>query len=394
MAKKKVLSRGDQTKEERKKVRKSLGTLKSLTVQPKTRERYSGALVRFFNFLSREGLSLPTARDSMDSIVSDYLEWLWSEGEGRSEASNALAALQDADPKLRGCLPGSWRLLRTWNANEIPERAPPMSESVLSAMVGWAIMHEHYIALSLLVGFHGLLRAGELLGIQAWQVNITSAASPAVISLGLTKTGKRQGAAESITLTEKSVLRWLWLWKQPANHHDFLTAKPHAWRALFPECLDCLKLSTWHFRRYSLRRGGATYLFTKCRSLDRVLLAGRWTAVKTARIYLNSGLAMLSDIQIPSKLLLPFHSIYLQWQKTVPSLEHSPSSRRAGGRGMRPKKSKSGPKKGGMRGCVPFLRFSKRSLMCRGLGDFPGMAGPSRGTGSVFSSWEWPEDKH
>lgn len=32
--------------------------------------------------------------------------------------------------------------------------------------------------------------------------------------------------------------------------------------------------------------------------------------------------------------------------------------------------------------------------MCRGLGDFPGMAGPSRGTGSVFSSWEWPEDKH
>jgi site-specific recombinase XerD len=92
MAKKKVLSRGDQTKEERKKVRKSLGTLKSLTVQPKTRERYSGALVRFFNFLSREGLSLPTARDSMDSIVSDYLEWLWSEGEGRSEASNALAA--------------------------------------------------------------------------------------------------------------------------------------------------------------------------------------------------------------------------------------------------------------------------------------------------------------
>ena len=187
MAKKKALSRGDQTKEERKKVRKSLGTLKRLTVQPKTRERYSGALGRFFNFLSREGLSLPTARDSMDSIVSDYLEWLWSEGEGRSEASNALAALQDADPKLRGCLPGSWRLLRTWNANEIPERAPPMSESVLSAMVGWAIMHEHYIALSLLVGFHGWLRAGELLGIQAWQVNITSAASPAVISLGLTK---------------------------------------------------------------------------------------------------------------------------------------------------------------------------------------------------------------
>ena len=66
---------------------------------------------------------------------------------------------------------------------------------------------------------------------------------------------------------------------------------------------------------------------------------------------------MLSDIQIPSKLLLPFHSIYLQWQKTVPSLEHSPSSRRAGGRGMRPKKSKSGPKKRGYARLRAFFAF-------------------------------------
>lgn len=71
----------------------------------------------------------------MGAIVSDYIEFLWSEGEGRAEASNALAALQDADPKLRGCLPGAWRLLRTWNANEVPQRAPPLTESVLSTMV-------------------------------------------------------------------------------------------------------------------------------------------------------------------------------------------------------------------------------------------------------------------
>ena len=161
-----------------------------------------------------------------------------------------------------------------------------MSEAVLTAMVGWGVMHEHYdFALSLLVGFHGLVRTGELLGIQAWQVNVADNNSPAVISLGLTKSGKRQGAAESITITERSVLRWLRLWKQSASPHDYLTAKPHQWRSMFSECLDQLKLSPWHFRPYSLRRGGATFLFTKCGSLDRVLLAGRWTAVKTAKIY-------------------------------------------------------------------------------------------------------------
>jgi hypothetical protein len=90
----------------------------------------------------------------MDDMVSDYLEFMWSEGEGRAAASTFLAALQDAEPKLKGHLPGSWRLMKTWVANEVPSRAPPMSESVLRAMVGWAVLHEHEeFALSLLVAF-------------------------------------------------------------------------------------------------------------------------------------------------------------------------------------------------------------------------------------------------
>ena len=394
MGKKKVLSQASQAKEERQKVRKTLGTLKDLAVQPKTRERYSGALQRFFAFLTREGLSLPKARDAMDGLVSDYIEHLWETGEGRAEASNVLAALQDADAKLRGCLPASWRLLRTWNANEIPDRAPPMSESVLQAMVGWSILHEHYdFALSLLVGFHGLLRTGELLGLQAWQINITEPNRPAVLSLGLTKSGKRQGAAESVTIHERSVLQWLRLWKRASSPHDFLTTKPHAWRALFSECLDQLKLSSWHFRPYSLRRGGATFLFTKCGSLDRVLLAGRWTAVKTAKIYLNSGLAMLSDLQIPIQLLRPFHRIYSKWQSDLPSLEQSPSSRRAGGRGkaLKKREKKNFPRGGDMR--ILLFLFDGSFCVSRAR-VFPGVAGPLGGTGSCISSWVWPEDLH
>ena len=138
--------------------------------------------------------------------------------------------------------------MRTGNANEVPERAPPMSESVLMAMVGWSVMHEHYdLALTLLVRFHGLLRTGELLGLQAWQINVTSGISPAVVSLGLAKSEKRQGAAESITISERSVLRWLWLGKQSAGHHDFLTAKPNVWRQMLSERLSNLNLSPWHF---------------------------------------------------------------------------------------------------------------------------------------------------
>ena len=279
----------------------------------------------------------------MDALVSDYLEFMWAEGEGRAMASTFLAALQDYDPKLKGMLPGSWRLMKTWTVHEVPTRAPPLTTAVLHAMVGWAVFNEYFsFALSLLVGFHGLLRTGELLALQAWQVHMIDASQPAVINLELTKSGKRQGAAESITISDQDVLKYLWGWKQHVAKHIFLTEKPHVWRARFADCIAHLKLTAWEFRPYSLRRGGATHYFVKFGSIDRVLLLGRWTALKTAKVYINSGLAMLADIQIPLKLLRPFHTVYANWTVFSPSLEQTrASSRRAGGRGKQKKREKT-----------------------------------------------------
>ena len=59
----------------------------------------------FWDYLAKAKLHLPRSRDAMDALVSDYLEYLWAEGEGRAAASTFLAALQDYDPKLKGLLP-------------------------------------------------------------------------------------------------------------------------------------------------------------------------------------------------------------------------------------------------------------------------------------------------
>lgn len=341
------------TKEERKRVRKDMGTLKSLTVQPSTKTRYQDALQLFFKFLQRENLELPRKRDNLDPLVSDYLEFLWSEGEGRSMGQNVLAALQDFDPKLRGHLQGSWRLMRTWNANEVPNRAPPLTEKVLQAMVGWSWFNKHWqFGISLLVAFYGLLRTGELLNLQAWQIQMAGPLQPAVLNLGLTKSGKRQGAEESVTISEITVLKFLWAWKSKAPNHQFLTSKPHQWRSLFQECLRGVGLEEWGFRPYSLRRGGATAFFTRYGSLDRVLLLGRWTAAKTARIYLNSGLAMLAELKIPNRQLQPYVTIFYNTSPVAPKLEPGPLKRsRTGGRGSK-RKSASSRKNG--RGELPF----------------------------------------
>ena len=177
-------------KDEKIRVRKNLGTLKSLTVQPQTRARYDRARNQFYEFLYLNKLEIPTLAHGLDLLLADYLEHLWCTGEGRGKASDTIAAIQDLQPHVKGSLPLAWRLLRTWHINEIPCRAPPLPELCLQAMLGWAIFKEDFqFGLSLLIGFYGLLRTGELLDVRADHIFIESAKKPAVISLGLTKGG-------------------------------------------------------------------------------------------------------------------------------------------------------------------------------------------------------------
>ena len=301
------------SQQQRKAVRKNLGRLKDLTVQPRTRQRYEASLQQFFAWLEREGLVLPTRVTQMDNLVSDYLEFLWAEGQGKSEANNALAALQDFDPNLRRKLPGCWRLLKAWSTAEIPNRAPPMTMGILDALCGWSVMQgKPEFGLSLRLAFFGLLRTGELLSLTAKDVYITSPKGPAVISLGLTKSGDRQGASESITVHENSVLPSLYSWKRRCSPHAFLTTKPHAWRKLFNQAIEGLKLTELGLRPYSLRRGGATFLLQPHGSFVKLLLQGRWAAAKTARIYLNDGLAQLSELKVPNSRLRTYCSFYFK----------------------------------------------------------------------------------
>ena len=294
-------------------------------MQPKTRARYQAARNRFYNFLSSEGIQLPRKRDDLDAILAEYIDWLWLNGEGRGLASDTVAGLQDLDPRLKGHLSLTWRLLKTWHVNEIPNRAPPLPESALFAMVGWAVFHQHHtFALSLMLAFYGLLRTGELFELNSKSIMITGPTKPAVISLGLTKGGKRAGAAESVTLHVEEVLRRLWHWKKSASPQEFLVPSSYRWRSLFSECLTALKLTEFSFRPYSLRRGGSTFWFQKHASFDKLLVMGRWQASRTARIYLNEGLAMIAELNLPVKTLRPFTTVYRNsLSSPLPKLERT-----------------------------------------------------------------------
>jgi len=349
------------TQAARKETRQRLGTLQDLTVQPATKVRYTRAIDAFLAFLRNNDLQLPKQRNLLDPLVCEYLEHLWAEGYGRALASDTVAGLQDSDIRLKGHLLGAWRLLKTWGQQEIPNRAPPLPAHVLHAMVGWAFFHQHFtFGVSLLLGFYGMLRTGEIHDLRASQILCEPGQSTIVMSLGLTKGGKRQGAAESAVIGYDVVVRIVQHWKTLTKDSTPLAKNPASWRAKFNEALQALELMDFGFRPYSLRRGGATWWFARHHSLDKILLQGRWQAARTARIYINEGLSILAELSLPPSRpsLSPFLRIWHQQctRLTLVSLE-PPVPGRTGGRGKRPKqRSRKGPPKGAKRS-IKVFRF-------------------------------------
>ena len=128
------------TQEERIEQRKPLGSLRSLTVQPAMKKRYYEALSKFFDFLTFEGLALPKQKYHIDILAAEYIEDVRSSGEGGALASDTGAGLQNLEPHLKGRLATVWRWLKVWSQNELPNRAPPMPESVVHAIAGRAIL--------------------------------------------------------------------------------------------------------------------------------------------------------------------------------------------------------------------------------------------------------------
>ena len=219
--------------------RRMLGALRNLTVQPATRERYDRALEKFRQFLKEESRQFSRDPGTLDLWLSQYIEVLWEGGEGRALAADTIAAVQDYLPAVKGKLATSWRLMKTWATNEIPNRAPPLPLEALEMMIGQSLFQkDDLFAFSLMLAFHGLLRTGELLGVQKAHCQQSGPRSVAVLSLGLTKGGKRQGAAESITIREEDTLRRLWQWKNTPYSRSSLCDAPHTWRQKFAACLE------------------------------------------------------------------------------------------------------------------------------------------------------------
>lgn len=164
-------------------------------------------------------------------------------------------------------------------------------------MAGWCVAHhELTMAALLLLGFHCLLRTGELLQVRPCDFILDSKAG--VLSIPSSKSGVRNNSKESVTISDVTTLEvtqamldlrtQLGMSMTPCWGRSGL-----AFRLLFRRITEELAIQDLSLRPYSLRRGGATYEMQSHGLMEKTLIRGRWKNSNVARIYICDGLAML-----------------------------------------------------------------------------------------------------
>lgn len=270
--------------------------LRDYTITEKTRARYSAAVSKLLPFLEAQ-----PELSQLDSVISEWIELEWVRGTPLCHIADALSGLHHFWPEIKGKLREAWRLFKSWRRIEQPSRAPPITAVLVRAFVGKAVLSNQLAFATLLaLGFHGLLRTGELLNLQFRDLEINPTCG--IISLRATKSGQRTSTLEAVAVRDSLTLQLLAALQVTVASAPGNKLWPHsgqAFRNLFRQYCSFFRVAHLLFKPYSLRRGGATYLLQEGVPMEAILIRGRWKSVQVARLYLQDALALLPSLRIP-----------------------------------------------------------------------------------------------
>eukprot|EP00438_Fugacium_kawagutii_P006075 Skav200576 [mRNA] locus=scaffold917:283975:288745:- [translate_table: standard] len=176
----------------RQRVRKRAGlTLEDRALKASTRARYFEGVRKVLPLLSKD--------DSIDNIVSEWIEDEYTEGAGVTSIADTLSGLRHFAPFWKGHLNRSWKLYRLWRKLERPAQAPPFPQVFAEALVARQVeLGNLTMGLTLALGFWGMLRTGELMTLRTHQLMLGK--KDLVIQLGFTKTGTRRQQDENVVV--------------------------------------------------------------------------------------------------------------------------------------------------------------------------------------------------
>ena len=187
------------TRIERVRQRRSV-ILRDAGITERTQCRYFVGLRRILPIL--ESSKSP---GDMDGKIAEWIQDCWERGDVLHQISDALCGLHHYEPWTRKQLPESWKVFAVWRKLESPNRAPPLTATVINAWLMYCIQHcDLEFGALIALGFYALLRTGEMLPVRP--CDLLLGPDNGVVSLSDTKTGLRNAAKETVSL----ITHWRW----------------------------------------------------------------------------------------------------------------------------------------------------------------------------------------
>jgi integrase len=258
-------------------------TLLLACVKVPTQNRYSKTIALFLEWLfSSNGGCQPSTIIriiELDALLAQYLQYLYSSGNGKGIAACTIAGLVAFHPEIKWSIPLSRRCL-------------PWGLTVLLAGIMSCQRDEVSYGICTLVGFDCYMRPGELLAVKTCDVvfagdaRLESSFKGAMIRLPRTKTDIVLLLRVMVedALEEKRVALWPFTINQ--------------WRRAFYNARDTLGLSS-KFVPHSLRHGGATAAARAHVPINDIMIRGRWRSYGSLTRYVQQWEITLLSHRVP-----------------------------------------------------------------------------------------------
>ena len=181
--------------------------LKYVGISDKTAARYRKQLLKFFEYVDLHGHKMPNSMEKLDFLAGEYVNHLYQEMEPYGYAGDFISALRRYYPACRRHVETAGLFFKNWKRGLSLRQALPIPADILCGMAGAAIAEgSPRTAVTLLIGFRGLLRTSELVNLKKNQISIVSCGSLLVISLPDSKGAKRKHITEQVLIHDKNII--------------------------------------------------------------------------------------------------------------------------------------------------------------------------------------------
>jgi len=269
-----------------------------------TLSRYNDAVQQFLSWCSHQDRD-PISPEQFDDFLTDYFHHLYALGSGKQLARNTLYGILMHLPHLQPHMRLASKSLVGWNKLRPAVSYPPLTWELACLIAFRLAVDGHFrCAVGVLLGFDGLLRISELVGLRVEDVadakdsRLDADLPDMSLRLRFTKTGKEQSVVVENPIV-KNLVRMLVASSAPDS--SLLSFTASSFRSRFKAACADLGLSSAYVP-HSLRHGGATRLHLLGRPIEDILLRGRWVSNKSARHYIQSGRNMLMNIAVPRRI--------------------------------------------------------------------------------------------